>query len=437
MEGLNVIPGDILKLIPIYSGGKRELNLFLRKCEYVINIYRGNDEQNLYMYHAITSRLAGNAAELLSERDDIMSWAELRTLLIQHFGEPRSEECLAIEMEAMKIKQGESFLDFCNRVQSVRSMLISKVNQLLDPNIKSSKLIIYNNLSLNVFLYNLPENLVRLVRLKNPATLEHALAIVLEEVNFEEQYRIRSKMTNMTNAKPTPLNGPNNFGGSQQFKFGIPQNFGNPNFRNAPMFRNGLPPNRQQSNFQNRFGGPRPHNFNGFGQRPSQFGNQQMQSGNPQNQFANRQPGYRPPQYGNGYRPSQFGYKPPQFGYRSPQFGQRPMVNQNGQPQFRQDTSGDISMRTANNHHVSHQLNELYGNDQVEHTPQYCEYYDNYYPYDYYPYYEDQYYPDYVEPTIDSDNYETDPENQTRAEQNTEHDSQNFQIAASYKPTPK
>lgn len=118
------IPSEMLKLIPLFGGDKKQLNLFIRKCEYVISKYRGSDEQNLYVYHSITSRLTENAASLLSEQEDVLAWSDLKELLQRHFGDPRSEACISIELESLKIKSGESYLDFCNRIQSVRSLLI-------------------------------------------------------------------------------------------------------------------------------------------------------------------------------------------------------------------------------------------------------------------------------------------------------------------------
>ncbi|KAG7297468.1 hypothetical protein JYU34_019469 [Plutella xylostella] len=168
MESITLIPGEVLKIIPIFNGDKRILNLFLAKSEYIIERFRGNEAQDTYIMHAITSRLAGDAAALVSERQDIMHWDNFKELLVQHFGDPRNEECIAIELETLKINPNESYLDFCNRIQSVRSILISKVNRIEDANIKNSKIAIYTNTSLNVFLYNLPENMVRIVRLKAP-----------------------------------------------------------------------------------------------------------------------------------------------------------------------------------------------------------------------------------------------------------------------------
>ncbi|XP_046976401.1 uncharacterized protein LOC124542504 [Vanessa cardui] len=191
LEQIVLIPTEILQLIPLFGGDKRQLNLIIRQCEYVINKYVGGPTQNMYVMHSIMSRLKDNAAALISEREDITTWDEFKELLTLHFGDPRSEECIAIELESMKIRQGESYLEFCNRVQSVRSVLISKVNLITDSNLKQSKIIIYNNTSLNVFLYNLPENVVSVVRLKSPRSLEEALSVVMEEVNFYDQYTAR------------------------------------------------------------------------------------------------------------------------------------------------------------------------------------------------------------------------------------------------------
>lgn len=337
------IPNEVIRIIPLFNGDKRHLNLYIKKCEYVIERFnsRGNEEQNLYVFHTITSRLTENAAALLSERDDIVNWSALKDLLQQHFGDPRSEACIGIELESMKIKSGESFLEFCNRIQSVRSVLISKVNLITDAEMKRAKITIYNNTALNVFLYNLPENMVRIVRLKSPSTLEVALSIVLEEVNFLEQYSARNRFQSNSQVSKPAIGITVHTPSAPGFRFGnVPQPTG---FRpimpiNTPKFNFGIPPNAQMQG-QNR---PQPQ----FGYKP-QLGSQPQLGYRPPQQFGYRPPqqfGYRPPQQ-FGYRPpQQFGYRPPQqMGYRPPQqFGYTPPQVQKPQLQV-----SDVSMRTA------------------------------------------------------------------------------------------
>lgn len=331
---IKLIPSEMLKLVPRFGGDKRQLNLFLRKCEYIITAYQGNAQQNQYVMHCITSRLVDEAAALLSEREDIETWQQFKELLIQHFGDPRSEECVAIELENLKIKPSESYNDFCNRIQSVRSVLISKVNQLTSAEIKQAKNTIYNHASLNVFLYNLPENLIRSVRLKSPDTLEKALEYVLEEVNFYEQYTLKNKLHRHTIAHQpsfkfgnqaisniTSPSQPTNFKPmlpiqSHKFKYGIPAQARPPQFTQKP--------NGHQPQIGYKFNN---HQQQQFGYKPQlgqQFGTQQR---------------YMSPSQFNSRPQQQFGYRP---NFNQGQSAYRPLQQQNKQPY-----NTDISMRTA------------------------------------------------------------------------------------------
>ncbi|KOB57846.1 Cytadhesion [Operophtera brumata] len=63
-------------------------------------------------------------------------------------------------------------------------------------------MIVYNNTALNVFLYNLPEDMIRIVRMKGCSNLENALSIVTEEVNFKFQYNAKNKILKQTPSQP-------------------------------------------------------------------------------------------------------------------------------------------------------------------------------------------------------------------------------------------
>lgn len=324
MSEIKLIPNELYKILPCFDGNKRHLNLFLRKCEYIIDKFKSSELQQEYLMHVVTSRLTGDAAALISERVDIQTWAEFKELLEIHFGDPRSEECLAIELETLKIKNNESHTDFCARIQSVKSVLLSKVNQIDDKNLRVSKTAIYNNTALQVFLYNLPENMVRVVRLKKPQTLEQALSLVLEEINFYEQYHMRGKMLN---PKPQPSGTMPPQQPQQSFKFGIPQQ---PTGFRLPMIQQNQP-------FKNNSGVTPKFNFGippNKALHPGQIG-------------ANKQ-NYVPMQLQFGYRPN-FGYRPPGYQQMRPmlpqQFGNiNPQQNVQNKPP---PNNTDVTMRTA------------------------------------------------------------------------------------------
>lgn len=384
------VPKDTLTIIPKYDGEENVLNLFLSKCEYVVNgsRIRGNLQQELYLFHVISSRLTGRAAALLSDNPNVTSYEDLKLLLTQHFGDPRSEECIAIELENLKLKTGESYIQFCHRIQGVRSSLLAKVNRLPDEGLKAAKMIVYNNIALNVFLYNLPEDLIRIVRLKGCSNLESALSIVTEEVNFKFQYEAKNKLLKHTTGHsplynvrdtPKPLNIDQNLKPifnsmpNSNFRFGIPQNnfrFGMPqnNFHSAvPKNNFGFKPSfGQQNSFipppqGYRFGMSQNQPSRNFGQGPAQrmpFQQNSFKFGIP------HQPNYK---FGI---PNQSQYNLNQNKFGSPAQGPR-----------LQNT--DVSMRTAP---IRQNMitNELF---YMEQPPSYNEYYPEYideYNYDYY-----------------------------------------------------
>lgn len=342
MEQIRTIPKDILCIIPKFSGEEGLLNLFIKKGQYVYNAFSPTSatplSQKTYVFHAISSRLCGRAAILLSEREDINSWDSLQEILIQHFGDPRSEECIAIELEQLKIKSGESYIELCHRIQHMRSSLFSKVNLLTDEGVKAAKMIVYNNLALNVFLYNLTEDLIRIVRLKGCPSLETALSIVTEEVNFMQQYNAKNKTRQHSTPQAFKPPQPNPFTGANatpNFKFGTPQlaqrfPIPNPNFKFGPQ--------QPQQGFrftpQNQ---PTGYRFN-----PNQAPQQNFRFGVPRQQsnFGIPQQGYRPPFNNNFTRPPPPPGMAPQHNFKF------------GIPYARQQApnplaSTDVSMRTA------------------------------------------------------------------------------------------
>ncbi|XP_045541903.1 uncharacterized protein LOC123723369 [Papilio machaon] len=421
-KGIVAVPMEMSKVIPKFDGDEKLLNLYIKKCEYVLNCYKSESSQaqNLYMFHVLSSKLVGKAAQLLSERQDIESWTELKTVLIQYFGDPRSEECIAIELETLKINNNESYLDFCNRIQQVKSTLIAKVNTISDLHVKKSKITIYDNLALNVFLYNLPEDLIRIVRLKGSSTLENALSTVLEEVNFQFQYNARNKMFRSNVSKPQLTSSQNPYVEKFGLKPFLPSNnnggfrFGSPNQFRMPSHPQGL-----NSVQQFKFGNPPQGQTLGGFRPPTQNFRFGIPNQGPQ--------GYRPNfnQAPQGYRPN-FSQAPQ--GYR-PNFSQapqqRPAFNQSYQNQFKfgvqpppKPFDSDVTMRTAL---PASRPNKTFNNEIEVYTEAdpYCCDYDAYNTY------------------CDYDNYDNDP-TQVNAMNVTEFhhdqplmDESNFQILAS------
>lgn len=349
MEQIRTIPNELLCIIPKFEGDGGLLNLFIKKAQYLYAAFTpegATPAQKTYVFHAISSRLSGRAAILLSEREDINNWERLQEILIQHFGDPRSEECIAIELEQIKIKHGESYIELCHRIQHTRSTLFSKVNLLTDEGVKAAKMIVYNSLALNVFLFNLTEDLIRIVRLKGCTNLETALSIVTEEINFLNQYQAKNKARQPSAAQAFRPQLPSNpalvFTPNTTPKFGIPQvqNKFNMPYQN---FKFGIP-QQQQPQQQHQPQGFRftpQHQPTGFRFNPNSAPSQNFRFGIPRpqlNNFGNTSQGYRPPFQNNFNRPPP-GFVPQQnFKFGIPNHPLQP-------PKHMQNT--DVSMRTA------------------------------------------------------------------------------------------
>lgn len=359
-DNINVIPREMLCLIPRFGGETNLINLFVRKSEYIIDCFSlpNNPAQDTYIFHSISSRLDGKAASLISEREDVATWEALKNLIVQHFGDPRTEESVAIELESLKIKQNESHSDFCHRIQSVRSVLFSKVNLLQDEGVKAAKMIIYNNQALNTFLYNLSEDMIRIVRLKNCTNLEQALSVVIEEDNFRQQYMSKNK-TKQNNQNTQ--NSQTSFGFKptyfqtipvQNFRLPVQQVQQNNRFPVQQRFGAPVPNSGFRMPLQHRFGAPVPNS--GF--RMQGFPNQRNYAGFP-NQYRfgipNIQPNPRPIQWNQN-----------QFRFGTP--NQHQQQNQNPNPLG----SGDVSMRTAQpiRHNMTYDQQDVFYTD-LENTP--------------------------------------------------------------------
>jgi hypothetical protein len=275
MEGINRVPADIAQMIPIFHGDARELPGYIHKCEYVIAQFAGGPEQNEYLFHVLTSRLAGSAAILFGEREDTRTWAGLKVLLKEHFGDPRSEKCLLLELQALKLNKGESYLEFCHRIQHFRNLLLVKVAETVDDvAVRTAKHEIYTHTSFDVFLYNLPPYLVKMIRLRNVTTLEGALKTVLEEENFNMVYNIKNPFRNNVNIRQNPNN--NGFGQQiRQDRFPSNNYPPRPNF-NQRSFNNFNSPSSSQQFRNNSMQNRNYFNTRNHGQQVS--GSPQMQT---------------------------------------------------------------------------------------------------------------------------------------------------------------
>lgn len=337
MESIVRVPSEMVKIIPLFDGDCRQLPLFIKKCEYILQSFQGGNPQNEYLFHVITSRLAGEAANVVGERDHINTWSELKQLLRLQFGDPRTEECLVLELESIKINRGESYLDFCHRIQHVRSILFAKLDETIpDKTLRLAKQHIYTNTSLNVFLYNLPSYLVRLVRLRSVSTLEEALQTVLEEQNFQNVYNQKNHVFKNNNSPPRQ-----NFRTENRPQYSLNNNNNHNDRRNFTNNRYPIqPPNQTGNSWQNRN-----HNLTNYGERANNSRS---------NYFLNREQLQNQPQQMRASPPRQH-------------FENNRTHDLHNSHNVASGSNTDVTMRTASSRRVNYTYNNDHENPEHNH----------------------------------------------------------------------
>ena len=269
--------------IPLFDGNPKQLNRFINACDNFYNTHKNADNNapiNTCLFDTILNKLVGRAADQIASRIELTNWPLVKNAIIATFADQRSIDCVLQDIITLKPDRNESPQQFGLRLQDIRSLLFSKVNMSDDErNIKLIKITEYSNLILKTFINGLNYHMQLVVRLKNPNSLEQAMAFTLEEENFL-YYKNRSNLNIKTSANNNLQNIPNN---KNMPNSHYAANARPPHLRQnyTPQFYSNFTPHmpipiNQNFNNQNRFLGfgqwskPTPPNLNNnynFGQR--------------------------------------------------------------------------------------------------------------------------------------------------------------------------
>jgi hypothetical protein len=184
---------SLLKLyvdtIPTYDGNVNTLEVFINSCDYLFTTFGtlANDV-NAYLLRVVISKLTGRALILIGTKTDLNTWDLLKNALRLSFGDQRNLDCLEQDLLTLFPFKNEPPLEFGKRIQIVRSKLESKLGSVsvteMCINTKRVYSNQYNKLALKTFIRGLQPQLQNIIRLRNPDTLEKAMAYVTEEENF-------------------------------------------------------------------------------------------------------------------------------------------------------------------------------------------------------------------------------------------------------------
>ena len=185
--------------IPLFNGDEHILPAFIRSCEELVATFQNAREPlnpvNKCIISTIISRLRGKAAEIICPRNELNTWALIKQTLRDTFSDGRNLDCLLNDLMSTTINRNETLTQFGLRLQTLRSLLISKLNEQNEtPQTKQIKIDYYEQITLKTYINNLPEKTQIIVKCKSPDSIEKAISFAkMEEADLEFRQRMQHK----------------------------------------------------------------------------------------------------------------------------------------------------------------------------------------------------------------------------------------------------
>lgn len=285
---------DIIKTLPEYEGNPRLLFDFLQNVDDIISILQQYANMPIYRLwiRAIRNKIKGQANEVLNMYGTSLEWSEIKANLISHYSDKRNESSLIRDLHGL-IQIG-TMEDFYGKVIEILANLTNQVriHEQIE-SVQTSKILLYKEMCLNVFLSGLKEPLGSNIRARGPTSLKDAFEFCLIEQNISYSKR------NNPASKASAQNSNTNRGFAQKSTQSVPTN----NLMTTTYQVNGLRP-QPFHQFGNNFQSP-------VTNRPTQY-NAGNQFGNNFQQFANNRQAQQPQTSNNRQNFQQA--KPTQFG---------------------------------------------------------------------------------------------------------------------------
>lgn len=343
LEMANLFPPgfhmSMLAEIPSYDGNSSALSEFIRSVEVISTQFlvpaQPDAYINKFLLSSVRNKLKGNALEVITGYE-FNTWAELKTTLINNFGDQRSELNLTIDLAKTRQNSKENPIEFYNRIRTLLATFNSKIALGKEvPAVKEYKLSNVKDLALRTYLSGLNEPFGSLLRCRNPATLEKAISIVRDEIDIRYSQNSIKTDLNISNQRRNPTNANPRYNSNSQNLYAPRYNnftqSPSTSFQNQPMptqnfsFNNGFPRNQNPTMRLN------PNN------PPSQFPNQRPFGNKNQNVFA-PQRGYKNYTPGEPMQTGTVNKRPPTTQSINPNNSKRPYyqntqyIRQSNQP---------------------------------------------------------------------------------------------------------
>lgn len=224
-------PIKYLKTLPEFNGTQHDLYNFITLIDRIHPVLTQYDQMSqLFFSDIIKSRLQGRAREIIEINFHVQSWAEIKNVLINNFGERLNLEELYDNMRAVVFRTNTT--EFYNEIKDRLRRLNNKTNLIMGDNPGTAE-IAKNNMksALNIFKAKIPEPMKTILTCRNPDTLEEAM-----EILFQAGYAYNGNKIRQTENEPRN------------------RNFNKQNYKNDNRYNS----NSQRPNLNSQY----KHNFN-------------------------------------------------------------------------------------------------------------------------------------------------------------------------------
>lgn len=263
----------LIQAIPEFHPGQ-SLSVFINEIDNLLrHLNRRLTPDLTYILNVnIRSKIKGDARDFISYQNAV-EWFDIRKVLLQKYGDQRSEELLVSDLTQCVQQKTEKYMDFYSRLLKAYNSLMQNVTlNIQDPNYLAFKKLEYDKLALKTFQIGLLEPYRSFLGNFEFKTIEECInkCHTLENRNQEWDYCefLRNSQNGQAFKKPSTMPSLPNFSFSSQkppaVVTNLPHNtvFSNPKpIAAAPIPRPSNPPNfqfNQPKFFQQHQNFPRP-----------------------------------------------------------------------------------------------------------------------------------------------------------------------------------
>lgn len=183
----------IFNFIPTFNGNSLKVFSFIKSVENILPQIE-NFDHNLVV-EAIKSKIEVDVLEASPSE----TWNEIKQSLVLHFGDKRDEAALVRDLHNLPFS--ESAEEYYEKIEKMLVLLTNRA-KLLEPNeTLPTKINLYKNMALKVFVGSLRGQPGTFVRSRNPESLNEALILYNEEKSCIEGHSSRN-LTPTVPSKP-------------------------------------------------------------------------------------------------------------------------------------------------------------------------------------------------------------------------------------------